>query len=83
MCEAASQMSSESPGRRIRQFDVTVADIVVETPDTVTLVFDGPDPFEYKAGQFCTIDPHQFRVIAGMTRFLEDQKRHKEPPRAY
>jgi 3-ketosteroid 9alpha-monooxygenase subunit B len=83
MSEAASHMSSESPGRRIRQFDVTVADIVVETPDTVTLVFDGPDPFEYKAGQFCTIDPHQFRVIAGMTRFLEDQKRHKEPPRAY
>lgn len=76
-------MSSDAPGRRIRQFDVRVADVVVETPDTVTLVFEGSDPFEYKAGQFCTIDPHQFRVIAGMTRFLEDLKHHKEPPRAY
>ena len=38
---------------------------IVETPDTVTLVYEGPEPFEYKAGQFCTIDPHQFKVIAG------------------
>jgi ferredoxin-NADP reductase len=49
----------------------------------VTLVYDGEGPFEYKAGQFCTIDPHQFRVSAGTTKFLEDLKKHKEPPRAY
>jgi 3-ketosteroid 9alpha-monooxygenase subunit B len=76
-------MSSEAPGRRIRQYDVAIADVIVETPDTVTLVYDGPEPFVYKAGQFCTIDPHQFRVMAGMTRYLEDLKHHKEPPRAY
>lgn len=76
-------MSTEPTGRRIRQFDVVVSDVIVETPDTVTLVFDGPDKFEYKAGQFCTIAPQQFRVIGGMTKFLEDLKRHKEPPRAY
>ena len=78
-----SEAAVASPGRKIRQFDVRVADIIVETPDTVTLVFDGAGPFEYKAGQFCTIDPHQFRVCAGTTRFLEDLKKHKEPPRAY
>ena len=78
-----SEAAVASPGRKIRQFDVRVADIVVETPDTVTLVFDGAGPFEYKAGQFCTIDPHQFRVSAGTTKFLEDLKKHKEPPRAY
>jgi ferredoxin-NADP reductase len=78
-----SDAAATAPGRRIRQFDVLVSDIVVETPDTVTLVFEGQEPFEYKAGQFCTIDPHQFKVTAGMTRFLEDLKKHKEPPRAY
>src|SRR5216117_3615905 len=76
-------MSSEPAGRRIRQHDVEISDIILETPDTVTLVMTGPEPFEYKAGQFCTIDPHQFAVMAGMTHFLEDLKKRKEPPRAY
>ena len=76
-------MSTEPTGRRIRQYDVAISEIIVETPDTVTLVMTGAEPFEYKAGQFCTIDPHQFDVIGGMTRFLEDLKKHKEPPRAY
>lgn len=75
--------TTASTGRRIRQYEVVVSDVIVETADTVTLVFEGEGPFEYKAGQFCTVDPHQFRVIAGMTRFLEDLKKHKEPPRAY
>jgi len=76
-------MSSEPTGRRVRQFDVIISEVVIETADTVTLVMKGSEPFEYKAGQFCTVDPHQFSVIGGMTRFLEDLKKHKEPPRAY
>ena len=79
----STEVAGTPTGRRIRQFDVLVADIIVETPDTVTLVYEGPEPFEYKAGQFCTIDPHQFKVTAGMTKFLEDLKKHKESPRAY
>jgi 3-ketosteroid 9alpha-monooxygenase subunit B len=79
----STEVAGTPTGRRIRQFDVLVADVIVETPDTVTLVYEGPEPFEYKAGQFCTIDPHQFKVSAGVTRFLEDLKKHKEPPRAY
>jgi hypothetical protein len=70
----STEVAGTPTGRRIRQFDVLVADIVVETPDTVTLVFEGPEPFEYKAGQFCTIAPQQFKVTAGITKFLEDLK---------
>lgn len=79
----SSTTSSVSPARRIREYQVTISDVIVETPDTVTLVMDGPEPFAYRAGQFLTIDPHQFGIIAGFTRFLEDLKGRKEPPRAY
>ena len=61
-----------------------VADVVVETPDTSTLVFfTGNDHLEYKAGHFLTIDPHQFESLNRFTEFLEDLKGKKEPPRAY
>ena len=61
-----------------------VADVVVETPDTSTLVFfTGNDRLEYKAGHFLTIDPHQFEALERFTAFLEDLKGKKELPRAY
>ena len=61
-----------------------VADVVVETPDTSTLVFfTGNDRLEYRAGHFLTIDPHQFEALERFTAFLEDLKGKKEPPRAY
>jgi len=61
-----------------------VADVVVETPDTSTLVFfTGNDHLEYRAGHFLTIDPHQFEALERFTAFLEDLKGKKEPPRAY
>jgi ferredoxin-NADP reductase len=61
-----------------------VADVVVETPDTSTLVFfTGNDHLEYSAGHFLTIDPHQFEALERFTAFLEDLKGKKEPPRAY
>jgi 3-ketosteroid 9alpha-monooxygenase subunit B len=72
------------PRHRIKQMEAIVAEIVRETPDTVTLVlFTGNDHLEYKPGHFLTIDPHQFRPLAGYTQFLEDLKKKKEPPRAY
>jgi ferredoxin-NADP reductase len=70
-------------GRRIRTMEVTVADVIVETPDTVTLVYDGPYSFDYRAGQFLTIDPHQFRPLLRFIQLLEQMKKKKEPPRAY
>lgn len=73
-----------TPTKRIRERHALVESVVVETPDTVTLYFDmGDDGRDYKAGQFLTIDPHQFPALAGLIGYLEDQKGKKEPPRAY
>jgi ferredoxin-NADP reductase len=70
--------------RRIKEMEVMVADVIVETPDTTTLVlFTGNDRLEYLAGHFLTIDPHQFESLARFTSFLEDLKGKREPPRAY
>ena len=61
-----------------------VADVVVETADTSTLVlFTGNDRLDYMAGHFLTIDPHQFEALERFTSFLEDLKGRREPPRAY
>lgn len=61
-----------------------VADVIVETADTSTLVFfTGNDRLEYDAGHFLTIDPHQFEALDRFTTFLEHLKRTREPPRAY
>ena len=61
-----------------------VADVIVETPDTSTLVlFTGNDRLDYQAGHFLTIDPHQFEALDRFTSFLEHLKGKVEPPRAY
>ena len=70
--------------RRIKEMEVMVADVIVETPDTTTLVlFTGNDRLEYKAGHFLTIDPHQFESLERFIAYFEDLKGRKEPPRAY
>ena len=61
-----------------------VADVIVETPDTSTLVFfTGNDRLDYTAGHFLTIDPKQFEALDRFTAFLEHLKGKPEPPRAY
>jgi len=75
---------ARDPGRRIREIEAMVADVVVETPDTVTLVlFTGGEPLEYRPGQFVTIAAHQFQPLAQLVAWLEDAKGKREPPRAY
>jgi ferredoxin-NADP reductase len=70
--------------RRIKEMEVMVADAIVETADTTTLVlFTGNDRLEYEPGHFCTVDPHQFEALERFIAFFEDQKGRKEPPRAY
>jgi 3-ketosteroid 9alpha-monooxygenase subunit B len=78
-------MSDIAPAsRRIKEMEVMVADVVVETPDTTTLVlFTGNDRLDYSAGHFLTIDPHQFEALERFTSFLEDLKGKRELPRAY
>jgi ferredoxin-NADP reductase len=74
----------EPASRRIKEMEVMVADVILETPDTTTLVlFTGNDRLEYLAGHFLTIDPHQFESLQRFTAFLEDLKGKREPPRAY
>ena len=70
--------------KKIREFEVTVDEVVRETAETVSLVFrHGPDIPAYRPGQFLTINPHQFPCIAGVTAYLEQVKGKKELPRAY
>jgi ferredoxin-NADP reductase len=78
-------MSVDAPsGRKIKELEVMVADVVVETSDTATLVlFTGNDRLDYSAGHFLTIDPHQFEALERFIHFLEDLKGKREPPRAY
>lgn len=77
-------MTGEPHRQRIKHIPVIVADVVVETADTVTLLLDaGDDPRDYKAGQYVSIDPRQFPAIAGYAAFFEESKGRKEPPRAY
>ncbi len=76
--------NTASSRKRIRELEVMVADVIVETHDTTTLVFfTGNDKLDYKPGHFLTIDPHQFAALDRFTRYLEDMKGKKEPPRAY
>jgi 3-ketosteroid 9alpha-monooxygenase subunit B len=70
--------------RRIREMESMVADVVYETPDTVTVIlFTGNERLDYRPGHFLTIDPHQFEALERFIAFLEDLKGKKEPPRAY
>ena len=68
----------------IQELEVIVSDVVRETKDSTTLfLFTGQEPPEYKAGQFLTVDPHQFSDIERWCRYLEELKGKKEPPREY
>lgn len=69
--------------QKIRELEVVVSEVVWETPDTVTLVYDGDGPFAYKAGQFLTIKPQQFPALKSACAYFEEVKGKKEPGRAY
>jgi len=76
--------NATASSRRIKELEVMVADVIVETADTSTLVlFTGNDRLDYEAGHFLTIDPHQFEALERFTSFLEDLKGKRELPRAY
>jgi len=67
-----------------KTFEVVVTEVIRETPDTVTLVLDGPEIPPYRAGQFLTIDPHFFPVLSGQVGYVEHLKGgKKELVRAY
>ena len=66
------------------EYEVTVADVRMETHDTATLYLDfGGAPLDYVAGQFINIDPHQFPALARFAAYLRERKGRKEPARSY
>jgi len=70
--------------RGAQEYACVVVDVVRETADTTTLhLATGREPPHYEAGQFLTVDPHQFEALERFIAFLEDLKGKKEPPRAY
>jgi 3-ketosteroid 9alpha-monooxygenase subunit B len=69
---------------RLVTFETVVREVVVETPDTVTLVLEANRPFpRWHAGQYLSIDPHQFSALRSFIGYLEHVKGRKEAPRAY
>lgn len=68
---------------RMTTFDTRVRESIVETPDTRTLVLEVSGRGAYRAGQYVSIDPHQFIGLRSFVAYLEQQKTRAEPPRAY
>ena len=69
---------------RLVTFETVVREVVVETADTVTLVLESTSAFPpWVAGQYLSIDPHQFASLRSVVGYLEHVKHRKEPPRAY
>lgn len=80
-------MSDAAPAARVTpsvsEFTAVVLDSVVNTPHTKTLRLDLGAPAGYRAGQYVTIDPHQFAELRSIVGSLEQVKRRREAPRAY
>ncbi len=78
-------MDHDTPRRRkVREIQAVVAEVREETHDAASLLLDiGEEPRDYKAGQFITIDPHQFGVLEQVIAYLEEAKGSREKPRAY
>jgi 3-ketosteroid 9alpha-monooxygenase subunit B len=72
-----------APGRTIRKYDAVVVDVVRRTHDASSVYFFLGESPAYKAGQFLTIDPHQFPELKRWIDYLEIQKGKKEPIRSY
>lgn len=67
----------------IQKITSTCVDVVRNTHDTVTLSFDTGVQPDYQAGQFISIDPHQFPELSRQILWLEHLKGKREPFRAY
>jgi len=87
MAEPTTTKTATKKKPTIQMYDVEVVEVVQETPDVVTIYFDQLDksegPWEYQAGQFCTIRPHEMRPLKQIVAYFEDVKGKREPARAY
>lgn len=85
MAQTPDSASAEPKStKRIRTISGVVHDAIQETSDTFTLRIQVADQDRvYKAGQFISIDPHQFSELSEVVAYLEHKKGKKELVRAY
>ncbi len=70
--------------KKIRSRKGKVIEAILEAPDTWTLHIEvSPEDRQYLAGQFISIDPHQFSELSEVIAYLEHVKKRKELVRAY
>jgi ferredoxin-NADP reductase len=78
------ETAARSAAPRVTTFDTVVVESIVETRDTRTLVLDARGHQQpWRAGQYLSIDPHQFPGLQSFVNYLEHVKGRREPPRAY
>ena len=68
--------------KKIKIREGLITQSIQETPDTWTLCIQTEDR-NYQAGQFVSIDPHQFEELSEILAYLEHKKGRKELVRAY
>ncbi len=79
-----AEITANPAPTRITTYDTVVLESIVETPDTRTLVLDtGSAPLRWRAGQYLSIDPHQYAGLQSFVGYLEQEKGRREVPRAY
>jgi len=72
-----------APVRTIRKYEAVIVDVVRRTHDASSVYFFIGDTPAYKAGQFLSIDPHQFPELKRWIDYMELVKGKKEPIRSY
>jgi 3-ketosteroid 9alpha-monooxygenase subunit B len=79
-----TDLAANPTSARTATFETLVLESIVETPDTRTLLLEaGSQPLNWRAGQYLSIDPHQFVGLQSFISYLEQEKRRREVPRAY
>ena len=80
---APAAAAAAIPQRTIRKMEAVVVDCVRRTHDSTSIYFFVGETGPYKAGQFISIDPHQFPDLERWVKHLEHIKGKKEPIRSY
>jgi 3-ketosteroid 9alpha-monooxygenase subunit B len=75
--------AAAAPVRTIRKYDAVIVDVVRRTHDASSVYFFIGDTPAYRAGQFLSIDPHQFPELKRWIDYMELVKGKKEPIRSY
>ena len=81
--QASAPPAAAAPVRTIRKYDAVIVDVVRRTHDTSSVYFFIGDLPAYRAGQFLSIDPHQFPELKRWIDYMELVKGKKEPIRSY